>query len=283
MDPAPDDHAPSDHAPSDRAVTDPMTGNRSKDGYSVGEVARLGQVTVRALHHYDEIGLLRPTGRSDAGYRQYSADDLARLRDVLSYRELGFPLQQVAKILDDPETDPADHLRDQHRLVRERISRLGELLGHLEKMMEARQMGIDLSPEDQLEIFGGTWPTDEMAAEADREWGGTDAWAQSRRRSAVLTKQDWTEIKKTSDALEADLAVALGDGVPADDERAMQLAERHRQGVQKFYDCSSAMHRRLAQMYLTDPRFKKHYEDVATGLAQYLHDAIGANAERLDG
>jgi MerR family transcriptional regulator, thiopeptide resistance regulator len=267
----------------DPSITDRLSTDRSAGGYSVGEVARLGQITVRALHHYDAIGLLRPTGRSRAGYRRYSAGDLARLRDVLSYRELGFPLQQVARILDDPQADPADHLRDQHRLVRERISRLGDLLGHLEKMMEAHQMGINLTPEDQLEIFGGSWPTEELITEAEREWGDTDAWAQSRRRAAAFTKQDWIEMKKTSDALEADLATALRDDVPADDERAMELAERHRRSIGKFYDCSSTIHRNLAQMYLADARFTKHYEDVATGLTQYLHDAIGANADRLDG
>src|SRR4051812_17592715 len=102
-------------------------------------------VSVRTLHHYDRIGLLRPSGRTPAGYRLYGEADLLRLHDVLAYRELGFSLEQVASILDDPQTDTATHLREQHRLVRNRIGRLNEVLEHLEKMMEAEQMGINLT------------------------------------------------------------------------------------------------------------------------------------------
>src|SRR3954447_1309922 len=130
-------------------------------------------VTVRTLHHYDEIGLVRPSRRSPAGYRLYDDRDLARLRDALSYRELGFTLEQVAGLLDDPEGDHATHLRAQHRLVRQRIARLHDVLAHLEKMMEAQQMGIDLPPQEQLEVFGESWLGDEYAAEAQERWGGT--------------------------------------------------------------------------------------------------------------
>ena len=78
---------------------------------SVGEVARLAGVSVRTLHHYDEVGLLRPSDRSAAGYRVYSDDDLARLQHILGYRELGLGLDAIAAILDDPELDPVEHLR----------------------------------------------------------------------------------------------------------------------------------------------------------------------------
>ncbi len=249
-------------------------------GYTVGAVAKLAGVTVRTLHHYDEIGLVQPSGRTSAGYRVYDEPDLARLRDVLSYRELGFGLDQVARILDDPQGDPASHLRDQHRLVRQRIDRLREVLTHLEKLMEAEQMGINLTPEEQLEVFGENWLGEEYAAEAEQRWGDTEAWQQSQRRTAALSKDDWVEVKRAGEALERDLAGALAAGVPADDVRAMDLAERHRQGIETFYDCPYAMHRGLGDMYLADPRFTQHYEDVAPGLAQYLRDAIHANADR---
>jgi DNA-binding transcriptional MerR regulator len=237
-------------------------------------------VSVRTLHHYDQIGLLRPSGRTSAGYRLYDDTDLERLHDVLAYRELGFGLEQVAAILDDPQADTAAHLREQHRLVRNRIGRLTDVLAHLEKMMEAEQMGIDLTPEEQLEVFGENWPGEEYEAEAEQRWGQTQAWAQSKRRTAAFSKQDWVEIKAAQQSLEGELAQALADGAPAGGERAMDLAERHRLGIETFYDCSSTMHRGLADMYLSDPRFTQHYEDVAPGLAQYVHDAIHANADR---
>src|SRR3954447_13964265 len=163
-------------------------------------------VTVRTLHHYDEIGLVRPSGRSPAGYRLYDDRDLARLRDALSYRELGFRLEQAADLLDDDGGDHGSLLREQHRLVRQRIGRLQDVLTHLEKMMEAEQMGIDLTPEEQLEVFGENWLGDDYETEARERWGGTDAWQQSSRRTAALTKQDWVEVKATTERLEADLA-----------------------------------------------------------------------------
>ena len=90
---------------------------------NVGEVAALAGVTVRTLHHYDRIGLLSPSGRTSSGYRQYAPADLDRLHQVLLYRELGFPLEEVAALLDDPAADPAEHLRRQHRLLRDRLER----------------------------------------------------------------------------------------------------------------------------------------------------------------
>ena len=186
-------------------------------------------------------------------------------------------------MLDDPTTDTGARLREQHRLVRQRIDRLGDVLAHLEKLMEAEQMGINLTPQEQLEVFGPDWPGEEYAAEAEQRWGETDAWRQSRHRTASFSKQDWLEIKATSEAVEAELAAAMADGVPASDERAMDLGERHRLGIERFYDCSPSMHRGLADMYLADPRFAQHYEDVAAGLAQYVHDAIHANADRREG
>src|SRR5262245_44379930 len=100
--------------------------------YPVGKVAELAGVTVRTLHHYDEIGLLSPGDRSPAGYRQYREADLERLQQVLYYRELGFSLEEIAAILDDPDAGPATHLRRQHRLLTERIDRLKAMVAAVE-------------------------------------------------------------------------------------------------------------------------------------------------------
>jgi DNA-binding transcriptional MerR regulator len=252
-------------------------------GYSIGQVAALAGVSVRTLHHYDDVGLLTPTGRTPAGYRRYDDADLARLRDVLSYRELGFSLEQVRSILDDSRADPASHLRNQYRLVRERIARLEQVLGHLEKLMEVQHMGINLTPEEQLEVFGENWPGDEYAAEAEQRWGDTDAWRQSQQRTSAMSKDDWLAVKAETEALEAELAAAMTDGVAPTDQRAMDLAERHRLAIERFYDVSYEMHRGLAEMYVADPRFTRHFDDRAPGLAQWLRDAIVANAERHGG
>ena len=250
---------------------------------TIGQVAALAGVTVRTLHHYDEIGLLRPSGRSNGGYRVYADADLERLHRVLSYRELGFSLDRVASILDDPDADTASHLRRQHALVRRRVARLQSMLAHIEKALEAQQMGISLTPDEQFEVFGDNWPGDEYAAEAQERWGDTEAWAQSQRRTSTYTKADWVAVKAEGDTAEAGLAAAMQAGVPASDVRAMDLAEALRQQIDhRFYDCPPGMHRNLADMYLADPRFAAHYDKRAAGLAQYVHDAIHANADRQE-
>ncbi|MFD4295377.1 MerR family transcriptional regulator [Rhodococcus sp. NPDC058505] len=256
-----------------------MSENR-ESRLTVGEVARLVGVSVRTLHHYDEIGLVRPSGRTPSGYRTYSAADVERLHRVLTYRELGFPLEEIATLLDDPSVDALAHLQRQRKLLEEKIDRLHRMVAAVENMMEAKQMGIQLTPEEQREVFGDDWPGEEYAAEAEQRWGDTDAWAQSRQRTAAFTKDDWTAIKAETDAIEADFAAALADGAAADSDRASGLAERHRAGIDRFYDCSHEMQVCLAQMYVADERFRKHYDDVAPGLAQYVHDAIVANAAR---
>ena len=144
-------------------------------GYSVGQVAHLSGVTVRALHHYDAVGLLRPSGRTEAGYRSYSHDDLARLQRILCYRELGFSLDQIAAILDDASVDPLDHLRRQHALLVGRIERLQRMAAAVEKAMEARRMGINLDPAEMFEVFGNDDPT-QYADEVERRWGDTAAY-----------------------------------------------------------------------------------------------------------
>jgi DNA-binding transcriptional MerR regulator len=247
---------------------------------NVGEVAALAGVTVRTLHHYDRIGLLSPSGRTGAGYRQYGPADLDRLHQVLLYRELGFPLEEVATLLDAPDADPEAHLRRQHRLLRDRLERTQAMVAAVEKEMEARSMGISLTPEERFEVFGD-WLPEEYEAEAEQKWGETEAWAQSKRRTTSYSKDDWLRIKAEGDDIEARFAAALRDGVPADSEAAMDLAEEHRQQIDRnFYDCPPQMHAGLGRMYVEDERFTAHYEEITPGLAQYVSTAIQANAAR---
>ena len=251
--------------------------------YLVGDLARISHVSVRTLHHYDSIGLLTPSARSAAGYRLYSGADLRRLRQILFYRELGFALEEIADILADPAAGTDDHLRRQHRLLRERQARDAALLGAIEREMEARKMGISLTPEEQFEIFG----TDKLAQyteEAKQRWGDTDAWKQSERKTAAYTKEDWIAIKSEADANITGFAEAMRAGEPATGTVAMDLAEAHRQHLARwFYDCNYQMHRGLAELYVSDPRYTAEYDKIEPGFSGYVHDAILANADRGQG
>ncbi|GIH96870.1 MerR family transcriptional regulator [Planobispora siamensis] len=249
-------------------------------GYSVGQVARLAGVTVRTLHHYDEIGLLSPGQRTASGYRRYTDADLERLQHVLFYRELGFPLEEIAVILDEPSSDTLTHLRRQHELLSRRIGRLREMTAAIERAMEANAMGIPLTPEERFELFGDFRP-EEHQAEAEERWGGTEAFEQSRRRMATMTKDDWKRFTAEAARTTEDFAKAFTDGLPADGEVAMDLAEEHRAHITRWcYDCSYEIHRGLGDMYVADPRFAANYEPLAPGLTQYIRDAIHANADR---
>ncbi|MCQ4081023.1 MerR family transcriptional regulator [Streptomyces sp. RB6PN25] len=248
--------------------------------YSVGQVAGYAGTTVRTLHHYDEIGLLSPSGRSHAGHRRYEDADLDRLQQILFYRELGFPLDEIAVLLDDPDTDPMEHLRRQHKVLTDRIGKLQEMAAAVERTMEARKMGINLTPEEKFEVFGDHDP-DDYAEEAERRWGSTQAWAQSQRRAASYTKEDWLRIKAEADAVNEGMIALMEAGQPATGEAAMELAEEHRQHIRRnFYDCSYAIHTGLAEMYIADERFTATYDALKPGLAAYVREAILANAAR---
>ena len=250
---------------------------------TVGQLARRSGITVRTLHHYDETGLLRPSGRTEAGYRLYDLDDVARLQRILFYRELGFPLDEVAELLDDPAVDPVHHLTRQHELLGERIARLEEMRAAVELNLEARQMGIDLTPDEMLEVFGEEYTARhaEYQAEAGQRWGGSDAWAQSRRRTSRYSKQDWQQAMADQQAAAERLLDAMQAGLAPDSDAAMDAAEAHRQQITRwFYDCSYEIHRGLGDMYVQDPRFTATYDDMAPGLAAYVRDAIHANADR---
>jgi DNA-binding transcriptional MerR regulator len=252
----------------------------SEPEYTVGEVARLSHVSVRTLHHYDDIGLLTPQRRTSAGYRLYTDTDLQRLQQILFYRALEFGLDEIAAMLADPDSSADDHLRRQHRLVRERIDHGQLLLAALEKEMEARRMGMRLTPEEQFEIFGTDKIGGEWAREAEQRWGDTDAYAESQRRTAGYTKEDWARLKDESDAGLRSFAEAMRAGVPPTSEQAMALAEAHRTFLTTwFYDCGYDMHRNLAEMYVADDRFRATFDAVAPGLADYVAAAILANVD----
>ncbi|WP_461166451.1 MerR family transcriptional regulator [Tsukamurella serpentis] len=253
---------------------------RKPPQHTVGVIARLTGVSVRTLHHYDEIGLVPPSARTSAGYRAYSDADVERLHRVLTYRELGFPLEQIATLLDDPAADAMAHLQAQHKLLCERIERLHRMVAAVEDMMESKKQGIQLTAQEQTEIFGDDWMGDQYAEEAEQRWGDTPAWKQSAERTAAFSKDDWKRIKADGDAVNEALAGGLRAGIEPGTDAANRLAERHRGGIEVFYDCDHAMQVCLAQMYLADERFTKYYEDIAPGLAQYVHDVIVANADQ---
>lgn len=250
--------------------------------YSVGEVAAMAGVSVRTLHHYDETELLRPSLRSRAGYRAYTSSDIDRLQEVLVYRRLGFGLTQIAALLDDPGHDRREALRSQQRLLVERIEELREVTRLVERTLTTLEGAGTMTDRDKLAGLG-TYERNEaeFGDEVRERWGDTDAYAESARRAASYTEDDWSAVKAEADAIETDWAELLRAGVPADSAAAMDVAERHRTHIgTRFYACGHEMHANLGEMYVADPRFAAHYEQRAEGLAAYVRDSILANGVR---
>ncbi len=246
---------------------------------TVGEVAELAGVTVRTLHHYDELGLLSPSGRSEAGYRLYSYDDLARLREILIWRTLGFPLTEIGSLLDDPGHDRLAALERQRELIEREIDRLGALAAAVDAAIASHVNGTRL---EETTMFEGFDPS-EYDEEARERWGDTDAYKESARRAASYGEAEWDEIRREASAITREMVALMLAGEPADGQAARALAERHREHISRwFYPCSPQMHRGLGEMYVADERFTQTYEREAEGLAAYFHDAIVANADAQD-
>ncbi len=247
--------------------------------FTVGQVAELLGVTVRTLHHYDGIGLLCPSERSPAGYRLYTEGDLARLQQVVVYRRLEMPLEEIAALMGGGENTAA-HLRRQRKVVMIRLGELHELVTAIDRALE-REMSEQPATREQLKELFGDGFKDEYQQEAEDRWGDTDAWKQSQARTSGYTKADWERIKAEQDGVNAQFVDALRSGEPATGEAAMDAAERARRQIHDyFYDLDHDFHRGLGDMYVADPRFAKTYDDLEPGLAQYVRDAIHANADR---
>ncbi|WP_030985454.1 MerR family transcriptional regulator [Streptomyces sp. NRRL S-1813] len=252
--------------------------------YSVGQVSGFAGITVRTLHHYDKAGLLSPGDRSPAGYRLYSDADLSRLQQILFYRELGFPLDEIATILEDPQANALDHLHARHRLLNDRISKLQRLVEVAEQAMEVQRTGVALSPEERFEVFGEVTFDLTYATQAHLKWQHRESYQRSMARAAGHSKEDWAKLMAEAADWRLRLTAAFDAGEPADGERAMDLAEEHRQHIARWFTpCPTDVHGRIADGFVTDPRafaLAVPPTEQRPGLAPYLRTAVHANAVR---
>ncbi len=259
-----------------------MTREMRMDELTVGDVAARFGITVRTLHHYDDIGLLTPSRRSASGYRVYTSADLTRLSQIIVYRRLEMSLDEIASVLD--EGDEVSHLRRQRERVMSRLDELTDLVEAIDQALEKAMTNTPMTDDDMRELFGERF--DDYQAEAEQKWGDTDAWKESQRRAKSYGTEDWIRIKAEGEAVEKALADAFRAGLPADSREAMDAAEQHRLQVNRwFYDCPPDFHRNLGDMYVSDPRYKATYDETfgLPGLARYCRDAIHANADRIQG
>jgi DNA-binding transcriptional MerR regulator len=258
--------------------------NTGTQSLTVGEVAEILGVTVRTLHHWDQIGLASPSERTWSDYRLYTATDLQRLQRIMVYRELDMPLAAIGSLLDDPDADAVASLTAQKERILEKVARLADLERGVDRMIRAHETGLSLTMEQQREIFGDDWDPD-VQRQAYERWGGTDQWKESAERAASRTPEQWAALRAELENLEGRLGEAVRAGVNPGSAEADALVDEHRAVFSNFFDLTVSMQVCLGRMYETsagtDADFAKHYEAVAPGLTAWLRQAIDARARGL--
>lgn len=233
-------------------------------------------VSIRTLHYYEEIGLLVPTGRTDAGYRLYTDDDLLRLQQILIGRELGLPLEQIRRLLYDLAFNRREALLVQKKQLQQRAKRTAAMIAAVDAALDVLQSG----GEEMERIFQGCDPA-KYDAEAQERWGDTDAYKEAARRTKRYTKEDSALHRAEQEAIYRDAAELMKAGQNPSEPAAVAVAERHRLLIDRwFYPCSPETHHGLASLYESDPRFAAGMDAHATGLTAFLVAAIRANASR---
>jgi DNA-binding transcriptional MerR regulator len=239
--------------------------------YTVKQLAKEAGVTVRTLHYYDEIGLLKPSFLKENGYRCYEEKELVKLQQILFFRELDFALEDIVQIINAPGYKMLDALAEQRTLLEMKRARLDSLLETIERTMKKLKEGRNMSTDELFAAFTES-QIKQYKEEVKAKWGRTDAYKQSIARTRQWTKEDFERIKEEGQAITLSLAKLMEKGVAHAEVQAQ--IERHFQHINQFYDCSYEMYRNLGNMYSEDARFAENYNTVASHLAEFMRDAV---------
>ena len=237
---------------------------------TVHEVSQISGVSVRTLHHYDAIGLLRPTAVTEAGYQLYDDTALARLQSILLFRELAFPLKEIKQIMDDPQFDQATALEQQIRLLELQQERLSRLIGLARETMKTGVTHMDFTAFDNSKL-------EQYAAEVKERWGNTDAYQESAQRPAA-------EQKDAAAGLMAQFARMgrLRTGDPAGQEAQAAVRELQEFITKHFYTCTPEILAGLGQMYTADDRFRASIDAAGgEGTADFAGKAIAVYCTKV--
>lgn len=238
--------------------------------FSVRQLANLAKVSVRTLHHYDKIGLLKPSMRAESGYRYYGRAELFRLQQILLYRELDFTLARIIQLLDEEDFDLVKALEEQHSELKKRKARISNLLLTIEKTMNHLKTKNSMNYEELYKGFGKE-QAEAYRQEASERWGAGTI-EESHRKLMRMDKKDWEDLKQKGEDLNAAL-VKLMNLAPGH-AQVQQLVKEHYAMTGQYFDVTPEIYRNLGSMYVEDKRFKAYYDRYDDGLAAFLRDAI---------
>ncbi len=236
----------------------------------IKEFAELTGVSVRTLHYYDEIGLLKPSYVDEQnGYRFYDENSLEQMQEILFYRELDFPLKSIAEILASPNYDKQKALAEQKRLLTIKRNRLERLIEALE---QAEKGEITMSAFDNSEYETARQQYED---EARQRWGDTDAYKESQAKTAGYYKDKWNDVLAGMNGVFAEFAECKKCGESADSDAAQQLVKKLQDYITvNFYHCTNDILTGLGQMYICDERFKKNIDKNGESTAEFVAEAI---------
>ena len=251
---------------------------------TVKQVAKISGVSVRALHHYDEIGLLKPARIGRNRYRYYGDEELLRLQQILLHRELDIPLERIREILDDPKFDQRRALIEQRGKLAKEAKRYAQLVRTIDRTI-ARLNGENAMR--NAELYKGISPEKQAEYEAwlTEKYGGDmpERIAVSKRKYDKLTEAEKQALMDELNEVELALADAMKNGIPSGSPALDPLLQRHRAWVAAMWDkpCPPEAYRGLADMHLSHPDFVARYEAIAEGFSDYHAEAMKAHAARL--
>lgn len=246
------------------------------EGYTVRQLARMAGVSVRTLHHYDQIELLKPSSRTAAGYRLYGEAELLRLQQILFFKELDVPLDQIRRILDDPGFDQVGALEDHRRLLRQRAERLARLLKTIDRTIQRlTEEDVEMTDEELYEGF--TKEDIERYKREAREMYDPALVAESERRVRRMSRAQWQAIRAEGDEVTRALA-GLTDRDPGDPEVQQWVARWHA-WIEHFYPASAEVFRGLGRLYAEHDEFRKTYDRYRPGLSDFLRQAMAYYAD----
>lgn len=237
---------------------------------SISEMAKISGVSIRTLHYYDAIGLLKPSMViPETGYRYYDDAAVMRLQQILFYRELDFPLKKIVKIMQASEYNKEEALLKQRELLKLKRKRLDKLI----KLLTANLEGDTMM---SFKEFGTTeidYAKAKYAQEVENRWGTTDAYKQSQKKTSSYSKEEWKGVKEQMDVLLDKFSQCL-DLAP-EDTKVQELVSQWQQYITNtYYDCTKEILSGLGQMYMADERFKKNMDKFAEGTTKLMSEAI---------
>ena len=240
----------------------------------VKEVAGLVGISVRTLHHYDEIGLLKPEKITESGYRLYSDRNLEMLQQILFFRELGFPLKKIKEIVSSPSFNRVEALQLHRRMLQDKRRQLEQMIITIDRTIQHARGEIEMTNEQKFEGFD--FSNNPYEQEARERWGD-EAVDQSNARLGKMTKQEQEELAGSMNAIYAKLAALRNDS--PESEQSQAAIKEWFILLNQMGSYSLEAFKGLGQMYVDDVRFTKNIDKFGEGLALFMRDAMAVYAD----